>query len=139
MSSRDGWTTNCPRSARIRPPTAEIFLLLLRLQHQSLDAAALDEVLLQDLVDIGGAAIAVPDAFGIDHHGGAELAAIETARGVDAHIGKPELLGAHLHVIAQLLAALLAAAAARMAGRPGIGAAEDVLAVEEPGIGGHRR
>src|SRR5690242_21272887 len=92
---------------------------------------------LEDLVEIGGGAVAVPHALGIDHHGGAELAAIEAAGGVDAHIVEAELLRPCLHVVAQLLAALLAARAARMARRPRVGATEDMAAIEQRRIGGH--
>src|SRR5260221_1702636 len=105
--------------------------LLLRLQHQPRDAAAAFQMRLEDLVDIGGVAIAVPDAFGIDHHRRPELAAIEAAGGIDPSVGDAELLGPHLHVVAQLLAAFLGAATARMALRPRIGAAEDMQAVEK--------
>jgi len=55
---------------------------------------------------LGGAG--VPDAFGIDHHRGPELAAIETARRVDSHILQPQRLRLVLHVIAQRLAAFSA-------------------------------
>src|SRR5262245_12560004 len=66
-----------------QPPTAEAPLFLLRLQHQPLDTAPFDEVGLEDLVEILGRPVGVPNAFRVDHHGGAELAAIEAAGGVD--------------------------------------------------------
>lgn len=135
-------SAEAPASARLAPDTngrSSLFsrTLLVRMQHQPLDAAVLDEMTLKDLVDIAGAAIVIPHAFGIDHHVRAKLAAVEAAGGVDTDVREAELLGTDLHVAAQLLAALLAAAAAGMAGRPRVSAAEDVVAVEKRGIGGH--
>src|SRR5947199_1357798 len=85
--------------------------LLLGPQHQPRYSPTALHIRLEDLVDVGGIAIAVPDPFGIDHHRRSELAAIEAAGGVYARIGEAELLGAHFHVVAQLLAALLGTAA----------------------------
>src|SRR5690349_16516554 len=117
--------------------TAFFFLLALlrrivaRLQHQPRDAAPADEVRCQDLVDVGSRLGRVPHPFGVDHHGGPELAAVEAARAVDACRFEAQLLGARLHVVAQLLGPLGLAEAARMTRRPLVGADEDVGAVEE--------
>src|SRR5688572_5036649 len=108
--------------------------LVFRLQHQAFHAFALDDVLLQDLFRVLDGAVGVPDLLGIDHHGGAELAAVEAQRLVDAHAIEAELLGAPLHVVAQPLRALLLAAAARMALRPLVHAAEHVRLVIGRGI-----
>src|SRR5260370_726436 len=75
----------------------------------------------EDLVDVGHGAVVVPDALRKDHHGRHKLAAGEAAGGIDARVGEAELLRARLHVIAQLLAALLAAATLGMPGRPRVG------------------
>src|SRR5687767_15106494 len=96
----------------------------------------------EDLVHVLGRAHAVPHALGIDDHAGPELAAVEAARGVDADILQAQLLGARLHVVAQALGALALAAAARMALRPLVGAAEHMRPVEERrvlGLTAHER
>src|SRR5262249_60789913 len=74
--------------------------------------------------------------FRIDQHAGPELAAIEAAGIVDAHLLQPELARPGLHIVAQRLAALVRAAAARMAGGTAVGAAEDVGLVVKLGIAG---
>src|SRR4051812_9392753 len=66
--------------------------LVLRLEHQALNALALDEVTLQNLFGIFDRMVGVPDALGIDHHRGPELAAVETAGLVDPHVVEAELL-----------------------------------------------
>src|SRR5712664_4040842 len=71
------------------------------------------EVLLDNLVDVGPVDVGVPDRVGIDHDAGALLAAIETARLVDAHASRPgeaELLDAVLRVVADLRGTLVVAA-----------------------------
>src|SRR5262249_1978465 len=69
------------------------------------------------------------------HHRGAELAAVEAAGVVDAHLLQAERAGAVLHVVAQRLAALVGAAAARMAVGPFVGAAENLGVVVGAGVG----
>src|SRR4051794_7462377 len=91
-------------------------------------------MLLQHLVDVFLGRAAIPDAFGIDHQVRPQLAAVETGGAVYAHVLQPQRLGAGLHVVAQRLAVLLRAAAARMAGRAAVGAAEDVSFVVRLGI-----
>src|SRR5216684_2023392 len=90
---------------------------------------------LQHLVDVFLGRAGIPDAFGIDEDAGPQLAAVEAAGAVDAHVLEAEVLGAAFHVVAQRLAALLRAAAARMAGRAPVGAAEDMGFVVGLGIG----
>src|SRR5262245_50111700 len=107
-----------------------------RLQHQALDAAAFDQMLLQHLVDVLLGRAAIPNAFGIDHQVGAQLAAVKTARVVDTHLLQPQVLGAGLHIVAQGLRPLVGATAARMAVGPPVGATEDVRFVIGLGIGG---
>src|SRR3989449_7415317 len=73
------------------------------LHAQALDDAAVPQVLLDDLVDVGAVDIGVPDRVRVDHHAGAFLAAIEAPGLVDAHFpgaGKAEFLDALLGVIA---------------------------------------
>src|SRR6185312_2234405 len=107
---------------------------ILEAQHEPRHAPAALHVVNQHLVDIRRRLAAVPDAFRIDHHGRPELAAIETARSVDADVVEPELLRACFHIVAQLLRALLLAAAARMSGGPFVRAAEYMDAVVGRGI-----
>src|ERR1700736_1338881 len=96
---------------------------------------------LQDFVDVLGGLVAIPHALGVDHHVRAELAAVETARGVEAEPLDPQLPRLFTHITAQLLDAsgLLGTAdatAAGMALRPHIRAHEDVLLVKQRRIGG---
>src|SRR5262245_29767968 len=84
----------------------------------------------QDLVHILARAHGVRDAFGIDDHARPQLATVEAAAGVDAHIGETKLLGPRLHVVTQPLRALVLAAPARMSLRALIDAAEDMGAIE---------
>ena len=46
---------------------------------ETLDGAAFDEVLLDDLGDVAGVNIAVPDSLGVDDHDGTVLALIEAS------------------------------------------------------------
>src|SRR3546814_1904039 len=64
----------------------------------------------------------------IDDHRRAQLAAVETAGLVDADSLQAEFLDARLQIIAQADAALVLAAAALMAGRPLVHAAENMAA-----------
>src|SRR3546814_8638273 len=73
-------------------------------------------------------AIVIPDALRIDGHRRAQLAAVETAGLVDADSLQAEFLDARLQIIAQADAALVLAAAALMAGRPLVHAAENMAA-----------
>src|SRR6266850_2045797 len=80
---------------------------------QALDHAAVLEVLLDDLVDVGAIDVGVPDRVRVDHDAGAFLAAVEAARLVDADLaftGEAELLDAALGVVADLAGALVVAA-----------------------------
>jgi len=104
-------------------------------QNQPLDPAAILDVGLQDLVDVLGILVMIPDAFRVDHHVGTELAAIEAARGVEADVLDPELARLLARVAAQLFAAAGAAAAARMAFGAHIGAHEDMAIIEQPRVG----
>src|SRR5207248_5786119 len=102
------------------------------LQHQPLDPAAVLDVDLQDLVDVGGILVAVPHALGIDDHVGPELAAVEAPGGVAADALDAELPRLFARIAAQLLDATGrrragAARAARMALRPRVGADEKVM------------
>src|SRR5436190_197538 len=54
--------------------------------QQALDALAAHHVALQDLVHIGAVAGCVPGALGVDDDARPELAAVEAAGDVDAHI-----------------------------------------------------
>src|SRR5262249_57154712 len=74
------------------------------------------------------------DALGIDHHRRSELAAIKAARGIDAHVLQSKRPCLVLHVVAQGFAALVRAAAARMAGRPLVGATEDMRLIVGRGV-----
>src|SRR5690349_12663058 len=96
----------------------------------------------EDLVDIGLRLEAVPDALRIDHHIGAELAAVETARGVEADVLDAELAGLLAGIAAQLVetagrVGACHAAAARVPFGPHVVAHEDMVRIEEPGIVSH--
>ncbi|WP_166645081.1 pentapeptide repeat-containing protein [Dongia mobilis] len=97
-----------------------------RQQHQARDALAPDQVALDDLFRILDRVIGVPDALRIDDEGGTEFAAVEAARLVDAQIAEAEFLGARLHVVPELLRAAALAAAAGVACRSLVDAAEDM-------------
>src|SRR5260370_16776422 len=60
-------------------------------------------MLVQGLVKVLRAVIVIPDALGIDHHVGAELAPVEAARGVDPDVLDAESLCLLSHIGAQLL------------------------------------
>src|SRR5215469_2211734 len=77
----------------------------------------------------------VPDTFGIDHHVGTELAAVETPGGVYPDIFDAERPCFLTHVGAQFFAAAGAAAAARMPLRADIRAAEYMATVKERRVG----
>src|SRR6185437_4431300 len=72
-----------PQRAAPAPATSLARRSLLGLQHQPRHPAAADDMRRQDLVDVGGVAIAVPDPLGVDDHGRDEFAAVEAAGGVD--------------------------------------------------------
>src|SRR2546423_3974056 len=97
---------------------------------QPLDDAAVLQVLLDDLVDVGVVEVRVPDAFRIDHDARPLLAAIEAAGLVDADLafaGETELLDAALGVIADLARPLVVAADAAVVAL--VAAEEDMLCV----------
>src|SRR5687767_8697746 len=83
---------------------------------EPLDHAAIEEVLADDLVDVGLVDVGVADLLRVDHHHRPFLAAVEAARLVDAHLalaGELQPLHAGLGVIADpgcagAVAALLA-------------------------------
>src|SRR5262245_51034586 len=128
------WYPWAPTPARSSLSAAVARRAVFGTQHQPRHAPAMLHMVNQHFIDVGRRLAAVPDAFGIDHHGRPELAAIETAGGIDADIVKAEFLGARLHVVAQLLRPLLLAAAPRMAGRALVRAAEDMDAIVEGGV-----
>src|SRR5262245_18961623 len=85
------------------------------LHPQAFDDAAVPQVLLDDLVDVGLVDIGVPDRVRVDDDAGTLLAAIEAARLVDAHLaftGHAERLDAALGVVAHGRGALVVAAGA---------------------------
>src|SRR4051794_41979774 len=99
---------------------------------------------LDDLVDVLRVLVAVPHALGVDDHVGAVLAAVEATRGVAADVLDTQLPRLLAHIPAQFLDAARfrgprAAAAARMALGPRIGADEDVAGVGKPAGGGGAR
>src|SRR5688500_15458659 len=80
---------------------------------QALDDAAAHEVLLDDLVDVLLVHVRVPGLLGVDHHHRSQLAAVEAAGLVDAHLalaGELELLDALLGVLLHRLGAVAGAA-----------------------------
>src|ERR1043165_1598469 len=80
------------------------------LHPQALDHAAVLDVLLDDLVDVGAVDVRVPDAFRVHHDAGTFLATVEAARLVDAHLAfarQAELLDARLGIVADLRRALV--------------------------------
>jgi hypothetical protein len=60
---------------------------------ETLDGAAVDQVLFDDLGCVFGLDAAVPNGFRVDDDGGAVLALVEAERLVDAHAGKAGSLG----------------------------------------------
>src|SRR3546814_19495540 len=84
--------------------------------------------MLQKFLGLLDGAIVGPDALRIGDHRLAQLAAVETAGLVDADSLQAEFLDARLQIIAQADAALVLAAAALMAGRPLVHAAENMAA-----------
>jgi len=114
---------------------------LVGMQHQPCDAAAFDQMRLQDLVDVLLRFVPVPHALRVDHHVRPILAAVETARGIPADAVDAQLPRLLARVTAQFLDTSAvggagSAAAPRMALRPYIRAHEDVALVKELGIGG---
>ena len=94
----------------------------------------------EDFVDIGGIFVPVPNALGIDHHVGPELAAVEAAGGVAADVLDAELPRLLARIAAQFLdpAGLCrpgGARAARMALGPGVGADEEMVLVKQGRVG----
>src|ERR1700690_4189650 len=84
-------------------------------------------MLLDQLGEIREGDVSVPDLLGIDDHGDAVLALIETAGVVRAdRLGQPDRLQLELELVAHLDAALGFAAALRMALGTLVGAHEDV-------------
>src|SRR3569832_128990 len=97
---------------------------------ESLYDSPLPQMLLDDLVDVFLIDVAVPHALGIDHDHRPLLAAVETARGDDAHAarsGETELLHLVFGVSAQGRGTT--AFAALSAGGAQIGAENLVMAV----------
>jgi hypothetical protein len=80
-------------------------------QHVRNGTAALNKMALQNRIDIRGAADVIPDAFRIDHDTWSMFATVQASGGVNPYPRQAELLGARLHVIAQLLRTALGAAA----------------------------
>src|SRR5438045_7916560 len=97
---------------------------------QALDHAAVLQVLLDSLIDVGAVEVGVPDRVGIDDDARTLLAAIETARLVDADLAfarEAEFLDALLRVIADLARPLVVAADAATVAL--VAAEENVLCV----------
>src|SRR5262249_6524286 len=79
------------------------------LDLQSLDDAAVLDVLVNDLVDVFAVDVGVPDAFGINHHDGALFAAIHTSGRIDPALAlarQPKLLDLALGVFADIVRAM---------------------------------
>jgi len=84
-------------------------------------------MLAYDFIDIFPRFAAIPDAFRIDDHGRAELAAVEAAGIIDARAGDFQFFDPLFHVIAQVFGVFFSAAATCMAGFAAVGATEYVL------------
>jgi hypothetical protein len=109
-------------------------------QHQALHELAADDVLLDDLLDVGLGDVAVPDLLGVDDHRHAVLALVEAARVVGAHdLAEATLAERHLEGVADLHAALALAAAARRVGRALVDADEDMTGKARHRCRGYRR
>jgi hypothetical protein len=75
--------------------------------EQAVDDLATDEVLVDDLGDVGDRHVAVPDLFGIDDDADAVLALVEAAGVIGADdLGDAPLLELGLELVADLDAAL---------------------------------
>src|SRR5665213_4100360 len=101
-------------------------LMTTGLDRQPLDDFPALQMLADDFVHVFFRLAAVPYAFGINHHAGSQLAAVEAAGGVHTRSAEVQFLHPRFHVIAQLVCAFLGAAAALMAGLAAVGAAEDM-------------
>src|SRR6185436_13353849 len=102
------------------------------LHPEPFDDAAVLEMFLDDLVDVGLVDVGVPDRFRVDDDAGAFLAAVEAARLVDADLafaGETELLHPFLGVVAHRRRALAVAAGPVRARVTLIAAKENVLVV----------
>jgi hypothetical protein len=80
---------------------------------QALNHAALHQVLLHDLVDIGLVDKGVPNGLGVDHHDGAARTTVEAARLVHAHLAGAQdacRFGLRFAVVKRLLRLVLGAA-----------------------------
>src|SRR5262245_54518941 len=95
-------------------------------QAQALDGAAVQQMRLHNLIDVGQRDEAVPDRLGIDDDGYAVLALVEATGGVDAHASAETLFGGRFERLTNLLAALFPATAAGMTWFPLIRAYEDM-------------
>src|SRR5512135_718480 len=120
--------------------------VLARIRRRSSDAqprddAAVPQVLVDDLLDVGTVDVRVPDRLRIDHRTGAFLAAVEAARLVDAHPAgavQTELLYPLLGVVAHGGGAL-AVAAGPLAAVPLVAAEKDMPFVVPHGRRFYRR
>ena len=54
-------------------------------QHEALYRPAIHNVGINDLLDVAGRDPSIPDAFGINHHGGTVFALVQTTRHIGAH------------------------------------------------------
>src|SRR5690625_2737932 len=70
-----------------------------------IDRLAIDQMGIDDFVDIAFIEVAIPNAFGVEHHDGPFFAAVEAARLVDPHLARTRqaqlfhtLLGVGLHL-----------------------------------------
>ena len=96
-------------------------------EQEPLNRPAADDVLLHDFVDVSFGDVGVPDVVRIDHDVRALLALIEAAGLVCAHPPRQAVLGERLlEGLVQGAATVGIAAAARMSGRPLVGAHEEM-------------
>src|SRR5712691_9741688 len=96
--------------------------------EQPLDRPPAFEVGLADLVEVLGPHARVPDVVRLDRHGDAAAAVLEAARLLGHHaLAEAALLEQRLEMVVERLRPLLAARSLRVAGRPRVGADEDLV------------
>ena len=79
-------------------------------QAKAFNRPSTDEVFSYNLLSVFRLDVAVPDSFGIDHHGGTVFALIQTTRLVDADLPcQTRGLGEHLQLRNQFTLAILGA------------------------------
>jgi len=121
--------TKKPATRTPRAGLFEMYYLLIGGEPQPFNHLPADQMVIEDRLDVFHRLVAIPGAFGIDHHHRAQFAAIKASGGIDPGLWQAKFLGAYLHVIAKFGRALGIAASAFMAGGAFVLAHEDMCLV----------